>query len=217
MQKVDKSKLTIIILAVVFALSLSVTITLAAFSANKTGDVTLTFADGLTMTIAPQNQRSIKVTSAGVDDYTFNYTPQTNVKSNLTYDGVNATLNKDGWVSYQVTIYETTSGSNVAPAGAWVKESGALRFYPPTNDPKPNWCCPINISFTVFDYSISNNTITLTSKAIWTDTGLTKQLWGDWAMRNRDQSVTAYVDDLGGRSFEVFFTVKARTDAAPTF
>ena len=213
---VDKSKITIVILSIVFALSMSVTITLAAFSANKSGDLTLTFADGLTMRLEPVggNYR-FKITEAGVDDYTFSYEPTTNKTGRVPFDGIIATLNKSAWVSYQISIWEIISNNAVVAAGEWRYEGRYHRFYPSGN--KSNWAIGWTLNVTNFSYTASGNVLTQNGTAAWESDSLSKELFSDWEIRNRDLNIREYVDDLAGRTLEVRFTIKAQTDQAPTF
>ncbi len=63
-----KFKFTVIALAIALCATITSTIILAAFSANKTGDVVLSFADGLTLSLSPKNGTgTIKITGAGSD------------------------------------------------------------------------------------------------------------------------------------------------------
>ena len=216
-KQIDKSKITIIILSIVFALSMSVTITLAAFSANKTGDVTLTFADGLTMTLTPKTKSGyITFTGGGVDEYTFTYTPQTQVTGMKYYNGINATLNKSGWVSYQVSLWETTSGSAVVP-GSWVGPQSDGVFFFQATGAKNSWTMSILPTIGMFNISKSANMLTCVGNEIWASNSLSKEILDSWALRNSVYSMRDYVDDLAGRSFECRFTIKASTAAAPTF
>ena len=217
-KQVDKSMITIIILSIIFAISLSVTITFAAFSANKTGEVMLTFADGLTMTVTQRNYNAdyLKITSAGVNDYTFNYATQSNLTTNPYYDGVVATLNKEAWVAYKVILNETTTNTDVAPAGTWRMEASNCVFRP--SGERPIWIVVINIDTSLYDIVCSNNIAIFTSKTKWSADNLSAILWNHWYFRNRESgAATHYIDDLGGRAFRVDFTVKAQTDQAPTF
>ena len=61
-----KSTFTIITLACLLAVAVASTIILAAFSAVRTSTTTITFAEGLTMTLAPKTDAaSIKISDAG--------------------------------------------------------------------------------------------------------------------------------------------------------
>ncbi len=221
-KKVDKYKFTIITLSFVFALSLTVTIVLAAFNANKSGSVTLNFADGLTMALVSKGgSGTVRITGGGVNDYTFTYAPQTNVTSNVKYDGIIATLNKDGWVSYQIELYETTSGSAIAPQGAWSGPSskGLCTFIPQGS--RTNWVVATTPTAGLFNVTTSNNLLTCVGKVKWQESNstLTADLFDGYHFRNSNGSsaTRSYVDDLSGRSFEVHFTIKANTESSPTF
>ena len=219
-KQVDKSKITIVIMSIVFALSLSVTITLAAFSANKTGDVTLTFADGLTLTLSPQgSNNSIQITGGEADSYTFSYPAQVNAAERRVFDGVLGTLNKSAWVSYQVALYETTSGSSVAPSGKF--ELRGNTYYFVASGTKSNWMMPLALTDDIFSVNLTGvtNIITFMGAAQWGqgNVELTNRIIYPWSFRHSNLSLAGYMDDLAGRSFEIRFTIKARTDSAPTF
>ncbi len=221
-KRIDKYKLTVIALSTVFALSLTVTIVLASFIAGKSGSVTLNFADGLTMVLTPRGDSGvISITGGGADQYTFTYASQSNVTQNLTYDGVVATLNKAGYISYQVTFLETTSGSAVAPAGAFSYVGSYTYQFQPTGE-RTNWRLAFWIQNLTSKFNVTalNNTLTFVGKNLLSDAdNFTMELWSRWAMRNPDNTEPKrkYIDDLGGRSFELQFTIKADTASAPTF
>ncbi len=214
--KIDKTdrkfKFTVVILSIVLVLSLTTTIVLAAFSAQKTGDVTLTFADGLTMSLAPKNTGTIKITAADEAATTFSYAAASNKNENTTFDGIVATLNKEGWVSFQIVLAETTSGQTLA--GSWTVSGNNATFTP--TGTKTDWVCVFtgNSNFTL---SANGFTLTATGAAKWTGTGsaLTKDLFSQIEFKGNTSA--AYVNDLGGRSFSLSFTISAKTDAAPTF
>ena len=209
-KQVDKSKIAIIIMSIAFALSLSVTITLAAFSANKTGDVTLTFADGLTMRISPLGTSGrVQFSSADENTATFNYTTQTNINDVIYLDGINAVINKDAYIAYKVEIKETTSGTTI-PAGAW-RPNGRYGFFEPTGQ-KNKWRAAF---FSGTPVKQADNVFTCTSSTILTASASAIKLMDYIVVSGANGD--AYLDDLSGRSLQFSITVKARTDAAPTF
>jgi len=213
-KQVDKSKITIVIMSIVFALSLSVTITLAAFSANKTGDVTLTFADGLTMRISPLGTSGrVQFSSADENTATFNYTTQTNINDVIYLDGINAVINKDAYIAYKVEIKETTSGTTI-PAGAW-SPNGRYGFFEPTGQ-KNKWRAAFFSGTATFQpVKQADNVFTCTSSTILTASASAIKLM-DYIVVSGANGDT-YLDDLSGRSLQFSLTVKACTDAAPTF
>ena len=219
MKVIDKSKITITILSIVFVLSLSVTITLAAFSANKTGDVTLTFADGLTMRLE-SNGISVPYTIATADEnattFTFGTGSMTSLGAAAFYGGVIATLNKSGWIAYKFEFFETTSGSEVAPTGAFTISS--TNEYPVSFLPTGNnidWIFGFMVNTTSFNSVASGNSFVSTSKTILSANSLSLELFNKFTLKGRTN--WNYVNALGGRSFKFYLTIKARTDAAPTF
>ena len=137
----------------------------------------------------------------------------------MLFDGVTATLNKPGWVSFQIVVYETTSGSAVDVPGSWTyySPSSTLIFYPSVAPQK--WAVGFTINGAIFDVSQTNNVATCIGNTLWDSNNLSASLWKSWQIRNRDNSsgVVGYVDDLSGRSIRVDFVIKANTDAAPTF
>jgi len=220
-KQVDKSKITIVILSIVFALSMSVTVILAAFSANKTGDLTLTFADGLTMTIDPKNAGSswVKLSSAADEDATtFSWPVKTGQLAGLRYDGVSATLNKPAWVGYKIELRETTSGAATL-TGSWryIQNANNEKIYFEPTGSKTDWRFTIYVlTNTSYTFSTGSGVIfTAISTAKWDTSNLTQDIFQSWEIVGRADY--RYINDLANRSFEILFTVKAQTDQAPTF
>ncbi len=214
--KIKKShyKLTVTILAVVFVLSLTTTIVLAAFSAGKSGSVTLSFADGLTMVLAPKgNSGRLAITGGGADEYTFSYAARSNKVDYGAYDGFTVTLNKLGWIALRVELLETTSGSDVAPLGSWQRNSSSEMIFRPTGT-NTDWVSSFFVNLTDYDHSESGSTLILTS-LVAVSANTTVTLVDMWSIKGR----TNYnvLNDLSGRAFKFNFTVKAHTEAAPTF
>ena len=210
-RKDKKFKVWVTVLSILLGLSLTSTIVLAAFSASKSGSVTLTFAEGLTMSLSPKGASgTIQITAATINDATFNYAPSSNNTEDVTFDGISATLNKEGWVSYQIVLAETTSGQTLA--GAWSISSNTATFTP--TGTQTDWRCVFtgNSNFTL---SQSGFTLTATGSAKWLTAALTKDLFTSIVFRG--QTSAAYIDDLAGRSFTLSFTISANTSAAPTF
>ncbi len=206
-----KFKFTVIALAIALCATITSTIILAAFSANKTGDVVLSFADGLTLSLAPKNGTgTIKITAAGSDVATFNYDSASNRTANTTFDGISATLNKSGWVSYQIVLAETTTGQNLA--GSWSISGNNATFIP--TGTQTDWRCVFtgNSNFTL---TTSGFTLTATGAAAWASNALTKDLFD--LIEFRGNTNQAYINDLSGRTFTLSFTISANTAAAPTF
>jgi len=219
-KQVDKSKITIVIMSIVFALSLSVTITLAAFSANKTGDVTLTFADGLTMQLDPLNfeEGYLTITSASVSDTTFSYTiPQSN-NAAVRLDGVKATVNKQCWIAFKVEIKEVISGSRVTPSGNWARYGNTFAAYYATGE-KSDWKMQMQILDTYFTYGagvFDGSGVIVTSKDLIPSNKLQNLIIFRF-VKLMGVAQEDYVNDLAGRNFEIYITIKAQTDQAPTF
>lgn len=219
-QKKDHYKIIVTILVVAFSFSLSVTIILATFTANKTGDVTLTFANGLTMSLTPLGTSGrIQITAAGVDAATFSYTPVSNSDDQVFLDGIQATINKDAWISYRIEVFEIISGNAVAPPGSWrtpTEGSKYTQFYP--NVAPSNWQVSFYSGTGNFYPQLDNsnaNALIVSSSTICAASSSPLVIMGYVLFRGHtDQN---YVNDLSGRSFEVHFIIKARTDEMPTF
>ena len=216
MKVIDKSKITITILSIVFVLSLSVTITLAAFSANKTGDVTLTFADGLTMSLAPVGVNGrVQITAVGVDAVSVSYPDQPNRTYDPMWDGIVATLNKPAWVAFQLVLQETTSGTPTTPSGNWANSNGYVTFTPTQTGENIDWAARIALESSTFNIVTTPTTVTCTAKTIWSGDALSTMVFSHLWIGGKASA--HYVNSLAGRSFVFNLTIKARTDAAPTF
>jgi len=203
-------------MAIALVLSLSATITLAAFAANKSGSLTLTFADGLTMRLDPLgNSGRIQFQSADENTATFNYVPVTNLTGAQYWDGINATINKDAFVAIKLTFIETTSGQDVAPSGAFVVAGNGLycQFRPPGSYTWYAEMAKDGVEGFTFSLTSEPNTFISTSVKLTASNSPIK-LFDRIAVRG---TTFSYVTDLGGRSFKFLLTVKARTDAVPTF
>ena len=214
-KNVDKSKITIVILSIVFALSMSVTITLAAFSANKSGDLTLTFADGLTMRLDPVESGSLRITTADESATTFSYTPVNNTTGSVYLDGIKATINKDAWIGVKIEFLENISGNLQAPSpGAYAINGTICRFDPGASYDWYSQMYKVGSSFT---YSLTNspNVFVCTSATICSASSSPIELFHNiviWGKANN-----SYVNALAGRTFVFNITIKAQTDQAPTF
>ena len=123
------------------------------------------------------------------------------------------TLNKSGWVALRVELLETTSGSDVAPNGAWQRNSSSEMIFRPSGV-NTDWVSSFYVDLTVYDHSESGSVLTLTSMSAISADAAT-ELISMWSIKGR----TSYnvLNDLSGRAFKFNFTVKARTDTAPTF
>ena len=219
-KKIDKSKLTIIILSVVLALCLSVTIVFAAFTANKSSTVTISFDNGLTMRLEPTDSAStFKIATADENSTTFTYNIS-NVAATgsgiVHVDGIEGTLNKSGAVAYKMVIKESVSGSLVNLTGTWRTTTSASRqvyVFQPSGE-KNDWKIEIVVNFDLFSATPTNNQIVCTSD-IWGSDSLTQILF--YWFKITGKSARYYYNDLAGRTIVIEFTIKARTDQAPTF
>ena len=215
MKKKDKSKFALILMSIALVLSMSVTVTLAAFAANKSGSVTLTFAEGLVMILSPHGYTGrVTMTGGGANEYTFSYPTQTNVSSMIRYDGIHATLNKSGWISLQIVLKEQISGSDVVIPGSWTVNSEAYFIPSGTNN---KWHFNIDPNLDIFTISSQGSTLNCIGKVKLENANEENTLWQGFTIRNIDYNRRDYLDDLAGRTLKMYFTIKARTDAAPTF
>lgn len=217
--KKDHFKFTVIVLSFVLAISLSVTIVLAVFTANKSGSVTLNFAEGLTMVLSPYGTSGrIVMTGGGADEYTFTYPPQTNVQGILRYDGVKATLNKAAWVSVKIELKEVINNSETVLNGRWTKNADGDHYFYPSGE-KTNWTFIIRPDKNLFSSTYgSTSVLTSTGISLWANVNEANTLWTGWVIRAIDHYTNGnYLNDLAGRQLKVYFTVKAKTDSAPTF
>ena len=220
-KKIDKSKLTIIILSVVLALSLSVTIVFAAFTANKSSTVTISFDNGLTMRLEPLGTNGrIQFVTANENATSFTYSPATNLDNSVALDGMDATLNKPAWIALKVEFWETTSGSDVAPVGnGFALSQNSNTYFCHFRTKNNGWYAEMVKTGTTFTYALtaSPNIFTSTSTAACAaDTKIRLfdriSIWGMLLSSERN-----YCNQLAGRSFKFVITIKARTDQAPTF
>lgn len=217
-----KSTITIITLSCLLAVAVASTIILAAFSAVRTSTTTITFAEGLTMTLAPKTDAaSIKISDAGAGTNTgeFSYsntgaTPE--YEEPVTLDGIKATLNKDAWVAYQITLsVETTAQTPVAIAGSWsYTENADVATFTPTSATGNAWQATLNIDHAVWAVSVASNVITVKSKAKLTQNdNLTPAAIGDYLFNYIviDGTTAGVVNDLAGKKFTAGFVIKAET------
>lgn len=219
----NKGKLSIIILSVACVLSLTVTIVLATFTANKTGSVTLTFENGLTMVLDPQNSGGgsyyYKITRADETATTFSYpqveTPDATVNNRLpTIDGVIATLNKPGYVSLQFAVSEVINGEPQLFDGRW-RWQNPMYIYTPYGD-RNDWRFEITMNEqSLFTFSNNKSALIGIGNILWSDNDLTHSLYA--SVRLAGESSRYYFNDLAGRTFRYDITIMARTDQAPTF
>ena len=108
--KMKASTIAIIALSVLLAIAVAATIVLAAFQATRTGTTTITFGEGLTLTIAGDG-----VTDNATEN-TFTIT-----KPNLTNTGeilgeITATPSDEAYIAFSITP-TVSSGFSIAPAG----------------------------------------------------------------------------------------------------
>jgi len=208
----------IVVMTVLLALSLAATITLAAFRANKSGAVVLSFANGLTMTLASVGTSGrFHVVTSNTEAATFTYEPMDNLTSAGTLDGIKATISQDAYIAYRIELVERTSGSNVVPLGAWsIKSQYSAYFEPSSSAPLNGWMATLFTTDTVFHPQVDANAVNV----IHCNSGSTaldhsqEIVLFDY-LRIRGMPDVSIITDLQGRTFEFIMTIAARTDQVP--
>jgi len=212
-----KQKFTILTLSLLLAVSLTATIVFAAFTANKTGSVVLSFANGLTMQLDPiDSSAAIHITSApAAQTGTFSFTSDEfeDLSDTTTVNGIKATLkDQNGYVGYQVEIKEVVSGAETTIAGSWANSNGTVTFTP--TGTKTNWRAVLVVNRTNFPtIAVSGQTMSAKSSA-----ALTKDTaYNLFTSITLDGVPAGLMDDLAGRKIKFLFTIKADTAAVVTF
>ena len=105
--KIKSSTVAITVLSILLAIAVVSTIVLAAFTATKTGTTTITFGDGLTLTVTGDD-----VTSGGEEGDTSFTISKTNLSAtaDATVGTVTATASEDAFIAYKIT--PSASGTN---------------------------------------------------------------------------------------------------------
>ena len=206
-KKMDKrTKITFIIMSVLLAFSLTTTIVLAAFQAQKTSTATLTFASGIKMKLDPKTSgAAIKITSA---DYavtgTFSYSgTMTNLNSNVSLDGITATVDQAGYVAYSVILKEGSSQI----AGSWSNLSSNASTFVPSSGSK-NWKAVLTVPSGWTISSKSNSTIKMQNATAFT-AGTGKDLFT--SLEFAGSGTAANITDLAGRTIVMDFKIVADT------
>ena len=215
---IAKQKTTFVIMAlsILLALSITSTIVLAAFSSQKTASTTIRFANGLKMELTPKGTGTFQITSAGQDATNFVYNTNNQITGqtgSVTLDGITATLNKPGYVAYQMVLQEGGSGVS----GSWVNNSGLVTFVPtgaPTAS-NTDWKAVLSVNTSNFSVAAAANVVTVTGTSIWAAGALTKDLFASLVFSGYND--TELIDSLAGRTFSLGITIKASTESALTF
>ncbi len=211
-----RASVVIATLSVLLIVAIASTITLAAFSSQKTASTTITFADGLKMTLTPKGIGTFQIATAGENATEFIYNSNNTIANqtgSVTLDGITATLNKSGWVAYKIVLKETLSGVNENVAGAWGNDSGTITFTPTAG--KTDWRAVLSVDPALYTVTVNANVVTVTGRAAWPDSSLTHDLFTSVVFRGA--AIPELIDALAGRTFAIGITISANTESAPTF
>ncbi len=206
-KKMDKkTKVSFIIMSVLLALSLTTTIVLAAFHAQKTSTATLTFASGIKMKLDPKTSgAAIKITSAAYAvTGTFTYSgTMSNLNSNVSLDGILAQIDQAGYIAYSVILKE----SSATIAGTWSAISSGVSTFTPSAGSK-NWRAKLTVpsgwtgsSVTTNKFKVQNSTQIAASTSTELFTSL--EFYGSGTPAN--------ITDLAGRTIVMDFKIVADT------
>ncbi len=221
-KKSNKRKFTIAVLSLLVGLSLTATIVLAAFSAQKTSTATISFANGVTLELAAiDSNASIHVNASAASQsgtFTFDTTNTSDLETTTTVNGIKAKLmNQDAYLGYKVQLVEVVTANNESTeqtiSGSWSNSSGTVTFTP--TGTKTNWKAVLTVNTTNFPtISASGDTVTAASTAALTKEASYFNLFSSIVF---DGVPTGSMNDLAGRSVKLKFDVKADTAAAVTF
>ena len=214
-RKNNKRKFTIITLAVMIGLSLTATIVLAAFTAQKTSTATISFANGLTLELQALDANSaIHInTSAGSQTgvFTFVTTNTTNLEGATTVNGIKAKpINQNAYLGYQVELVEVVSNAEQSVAGSWTyNSSSGVATFTPTGT-KTAWKAEMTINKTNFtSVAPTANTQKIVAK---TGSALTAgNFYNLFTQIVFDGTTSGMIDDLASRSLRLKFEIKADT------
>jgi len=214
-RKNNKRKFTIITLAVMIGLSLTATIVLAAFTAQKTSTATISFANGLTLELQALDANSaIHInTSAGSQTgvFTFVTTNTTDLEGATTVNGIKAKpINQNAYLGYQVELVEVVSNAEQSVAGSWAyNSSSGVATFTPTGT-KTAWKAEMTINKTNFtSVAPTANTQKIVAK---TGSALTAgNFYNLFTQIVFDGTTSGMIDDLASRSLRLKFEIKADT------
>ena len=213
-----KRKFTIIALSVMVALTLTTTIVLAAFSAQKTSTATISFANGVTLELAAiDSTASIHVNSSAASQsgsFTFDTTNTSDIEAAATVNGIKAKLyNQNAYLGFKVELVEVVSNAETTVNGSWTNSSGTVTFTP--TGTKTNWTAVMVLNTTNFPtVSASGQVVTAASTAALAKETNYFNLFSSIVF---DGTTAGVIDDLAGRSMRLKFEIKADTSTAVTF
>ncbi len=169
-RKMDKrTRGAFILMAVLLVLSMTTTIVLAAFQANKTSTATLTFANGikLALTKTGTSNTTIEIADAAASvTGTFTYSAKsgssmTGLSAAVNMDGIKATLtDQAGFLAYSILVKMGDAGSTTsAVTGSWsaISGSGTTSTFQPQGQ---DWTLILTVPASTWSASATTNATT---------------------------------------------------------
>ncbi len=214
-KKNNKRKFTIVVLAMMIGLSLTATIVLAAFSAQKTSTATISFANGLTLQLqAKDSTAAIHInadTASQSGTFTYVSTGTTDLEGATTVDGIQAKpIDQDAYLGYQVEIVEVVNNVEQTVAGGWTyNSSSGVATFAPTGT-KSAWKAEMTINKTNF----TSVTPTANTQKVVAKTGAALTAGSFYDLFTQivfDGTTAGMINDLAGRSMKLKFEIKADT------
>ncbi|MBQ7977409.1 MAG: hypothetical protein IJ301_02265 [Clostridia bacterium] len=108
--KIKSSTIAITILSVLLAVAVAATVVLAAFSASKTATTTISFANGITLTITKEEGAGTLSNGAAADN-SFTLTATNLLAAGEVISAVTATANQSAFIAY--SIAPSASGTDI--------------------------------------------------------------------------------------------------------
>ena len=144
-QKMSKgTKRVFILMAIMLVLSLTSTIVLASFQAQRNSSASVTFANGVTLKLTKTGtsgaNSSITNDSSGSATAAFNYANATNLTTNALLDGISCqVLNQAAFLAYSILVID--GSTNVK--GSWATfNSSNVAIFTPTSG---NWRVSVTV------------------------------------------------------------------------
>ena len=214
----NTNRRTILILSILLALSLTSTLVLASFQAQRNSTAQLGFANGVTLQLTKTGTSgattsSITDETSGSATAAFNYTTKSNLNANVILDGINCkVLNQAAYIAYSVQVLDNTT----AVTGSWATFDGnnAAIFTPSSG----NWRAKVTVPASTWTGTATSNATTqfrvlqTSNTAIAANASIvlfTKvELYGS--------STAADVSALAGKTMKFSFKLSAHTTARNT-
>ena len=201
-------------------LSLTVSVVLAAFTANKSGAVILSFANGLTIKLEPiDSNAAIHIETSNASQsgqFAFTSDEFANLSDTTTVNGIKATLyNQNGYVGYKVELKELINNAESTIDGSWTNSSGTVTFTPNQSGAKKDWRAILVVNTTSFPtIACSGQSMTAKSSAALTKEGSGYNMFTSITF---DGATAHLMDDLAGRKMKLLFTINADTAGVVSF